>query len=68
MDQSSQAPIPFATVILGDKTSLEPITGVTTNDEGSFSVLSPTKEVYVEISFIGYETLRREDCQFSGKL
>ena len=68
VDQSSQAPIPFATVILGDKTSLEPITGVTTNDEGSFSVLSPSKEVYVEISFIGYETLRREDFQFSGKL
>jgi outer membrane receptor protein involved in Fe transport len=67
VDQSSQQPIPFATVVVGDKSSLEPITGVTTTDDGSFTVLSPLRDIYLEISFIGYKTLRREDIRINGK-
>ena len=67
VDQSSQQPIPFATVVVGDKSSLEPITGVTTTDDGSFTVLSPLRDIYLEISFIGYKTRRREDIRINGK-
>ena len=68
VDQSSQAPIPFATVVVLDNTSLDPITGVTTAEDGSFSVRSPYEDIYVEISFIGYETLKRQDFQVNGAL
>ena len=68
IDQSFQQPIPFATVVVGDKTSLEPITGVTTTDDGSFTLLSSSKDIYLEISFIGYETFRRQDFQINGEL
>jgi outer membrane receptor protein involved in Fe transport len=67
VDQSSQQPIPFATVVVGDKSSLETITGVTTTDDGSFTVLSPLRDIYLEISFIGYKTLTREDIRINGK-
>ena len=67
VDQSSQQPIPFATVVVGDKSSLESITGVTTTDDGSFTVLSPLRDIYLEISFIGYKTLTREDIRINGK-
>ena len=67
VDQSSQQPIPFATVVVGDKSSLEPITGVTTTDDGSFTVFSPSRDIYLEISFIGYKTRRREDIRINGK-
>jgi outer membrane receptor protein involved in Fe transport len=68
IDQESQQPIPYATVVLGDKSSLQPITGVTTAEDGSFSVLSSTKEIYLEISFIGYQTIKREDIQTGQKI
>ena len=61
VDRATNQPIPFATILVGEKSTLQPITGVTTNDEGSFIVSSPTKDIYVEISFIGYESIRLED-------
>ena len=61
VDRATNQPIPFATILVGEKSTLQPITGVTTNDEGSFIVSSPTKDIYVEISFIGYESIRFED-------
>lgn len=67
IDEETQQPIPFATVVLGDKSSLQPITGVTTAEDGSFSVLSSSKEIYLEISFIGYQTIKREDIQTDQK-
>ena len=67
IDQSTQQPIPFANVVVGDKTSLQPIIGVTTTEDGSFSLLSPSKDIYLEISFIGFQTLRLQDFQINGK-
>ena len=61
VDRATNQPIPFATILVGEKSTLQPITGVTTNDEGSFIVSSPTKDIYIEISFIGYESIRLED-------
>ena len=67
VDQSTKQPIPFATVLIGDKSNLEYITGVTTSNDGSFTLLSTSRDIYLEISFIGYKTQRREDFKINGK-
>ena len=61
IDQVTNQPIPFATILVGGKSTLQPITGVTTSEDGSFSVASPSKDIFVEISFIGYESIRLEN-------
>ncbi len=53
IDQSSEQPIPFATVLVVDKSTSQPITGVTTADDGSFSIIASSKEIFIELSFIG---------------
>lgn len=68
IDQSSQQPIPFATVVVGEKSNFKPITGVTTMDDGFFSIISHSRDIYIEISFIGYETIRMEDIEVNTKL
>lgn len=67
IDQSSEQPIPFATVLVVDKLTSQPITGVNTADDGSFSIIASSKEIFIEVSFIGYETIRREDIQINGQ-
>ena len=61
IDQATNQPIPFATILVGEKSTLQPIKGVTTTDDGSFTVSSPSKDIYVEVSFIGYESVRLEN-------
>ena len=61
IDQATNQPIPFATILVIEKSTLQPITGVTTTDDGSFTVASPSKDIYVEVSFIGYESVRLEN-------
>ena len=65
IEKFSNQPIPFANILLGDKTSLENISGVTSADDGSFSVLSSKKDIYLEISYIGYETIRMEKIELN---
>ena len=65
IEKFSNQPIPFANILLGNKTSLENISGVTSADDGSFSVLSSQKDIYLEISFIGYETIRMEKIELN---
>ena len=68
IDLATKQPIPFATNLVGEKATLQPLTGVTTMDDGSFTVLSPSDDIYVEISFIGYEPVRLENIATKGKL
>ena len=65
IEKFSNQPIPFANILLGNKTSLENISGVTSADDGSFSILSSQKDIYLEISFIGYETIRMEKIELN---
>ena len=67
IDLATKQPIPFATILVGEKATLQPLTGVTTMDDGSFTVLSPSKDIYVEISFMGYEPVRLENIATKGK-
>ena len=65
----NQKPIEFATVMIADKETKQPITGATTGTDGSFSLRSSTKNFYVEISFIGYVTKQIQDISVeAGKV
>ena len=54
-------PVEFATVLVADKTTGSPIAGTTTDEKGNFSVISKTKDFYIELSFIGYASKKIMD-------
>lgn len=54
IDQGSNTPIEFATVIIANTTTKKPITGVTTDEKGRFSISTKASNFYIEVSFIGY--------------
>ena len=54
IDRSSGQPIEFATVLIGNSETKQPITGTTTDLDGNFVVSIDNQGFYVEISFIGY--------------
>lgn len=55
VDNNNQQAIEFATVMIGDKATQSAITGGTTDMEGKFSLKSKERNVYIEITFIGFE-------------
>lgn len=61
IDDSSQEPIPYATVFIVDIESNENITGTFTDDDGKFILKSNRRNFYIEVSFIGYESLKISD-------
>jgi len=67
-DASSGQTINYATVVIKDAQSGEMITGTTTSDGGHFRLDAPKKEVIVEVSFIGYETMVISDIPFKGPI
>lgn len=54
LEDGSNQPVEFATVMLADKNTQQPITGATTAADGSFSIQAENAAVYLEISFIGF--------------
>lgn len=54
-EETSQA-IPYATVAIYDAENKQLITGTTTDDNGSFEVRVSQSNVYIEISFMGYQS------------
>ena len=53
LENSSQEPVGFATVMLKDQETQAPITGVTTDMDGQFSIEVSVANYYLELSFIG---------------
>lgn len=53
-DENSDQPVPYATVAVLEVGSDQILTGVTTADDGSFSVSTEHTDVYIEVSFIGF--------------
>lgn len=68
IEASSSQPIDYATVIIGDKTTNDIITGTTTENGGKFELSTDSKNVFVEVSFIGYATQKFSDLTFDGNL
>ncbi|WP_020570811.1 TonB-dependent receptor domain-containing protein [Neolewinella persica] len=66
VDKGSGQPIEFATVLVSDATTKAGIGGTTTDLAGNFTLKTATTEVYLDISFIGFETRRQEAISFSA--
>jgi outer membrane receptor protein involved in Fe transport len=62
----SQQPVEFATVMIADTKTENPITGTTTDIDGNFQVEVESSDFYVEVSFIGFATKRVEEFQIDG--
>ena len=56
IEEATEQPIPYATVVLRDTQTDAPITGVITEDTGNFRLSTATPFFYIEISFMGFET------------
>ncbi len=54
LENHSQQPVEFATVMLGDKATQKAIIGTTTDINGAFVLESEIENFYLEISFIGF--------------
>lgn len=58
IDSDNQKPIEFATVRALDPTTNKVISGGNASFDGKFSFQIATEDFYLEVSFLGYETLR----------
>ena len=56
VDEDSNEPVPYATVAVYDSATTQVLAGNTTGEQGQFSVATESTNVYIEISFMGYET------------
>lgn len=56
VESSTEKPIEFATVMIGDSQTQEPITGATSGLDGRFNVKTDAQDFYIEVSFIGFVT------------
>lgn len=61
VEGSTQSPIEFATIMVGDKATKNPITGATTDVNGNFQIATKATNFYLEISFIGYASKTIEE-------
>jgi len=64
IEQSSNQPVEFATVMVGDKSTGKLISSTITDIDGNFKVESEVRDFYVEISFVGFDNQRIEDIPF----
>lgn len=67
VESQNMKPIEFATVVVVDSLSKKTITGTTTDAQGRFSVKSPESNVFVQISFLGYETLSIKKLEIENR-
>lgn len=66
VDKSGGLPIEFATVLLSDAASGEGVGGTTTDLAGKFSLKAGIENVFIDVSFIGFETRRIENLTFTN--
>lgn len=65
VDAAGEQPIEFATVLIAEKGDGTARTGTTTGPDGKFSVAIKATDVYAEVSFIGFESLRIDDIEIT---
>lgn len=56
VEEETNQPVPYATVAIYDTNTKELITGMTSDEEGNFSISTTATDFYVQISFMGYQT------------
>lgn len=64
---TSEQPIPYATVILTQEQQSKQITGGTTNAEGDFAIYAESGEYELNITYIGYD-LHKEKISLSSSI
>jgi len=55
LESGSEQPIQFATIMVANAKTQKAITGTTTDEKGNFSLKVSTKDIYIEVSFIGFQ-------------
>lgn len=65
-EENSNQPVPYATVAVRNAETDEIITGVTTGDNGDFKVSSDESNIYLEISFLGFDKKAIRDIEFTN--
>ena len=66
IDEFSSQPIAFATILIGDKLSQQPLSGTTSLDDGSFQIKTYSNDFYIVINFMGFKTLRYDDFKINN--
>ncbi len=66
IEASSNTPLDFASVVIKDKNDQAIISGTTTEAGGLFNLQSPTQNIIVEISFIGFDPLVIDQIEFQN--
>lgn len=61
VEDGSQQPVEFATVLIENSNTKELITGTTTELDGTFAMVVNTSDFHVKISFMGFDTKIIED-------
>lgn len=61
IDRESGTAVPYATVAAISSSSSNMISGTTSDFEGNFNLVSDSVDVFIQISFLGYETLEVRD-------
>lgn len=56
LEEASEQPVAFATILVVETETKKAITGTTTQEDGSFSLETDAVNFYIEVSFIGFET------------
>ncbi|MCB4799443.1 TonB-dependent receptor domain-containing protein [Neotamlana laminarinivorans] len=54
LDETSNEPLAYATVLVADSETKQPISGTTTAEDGSFYLNTDAKSFYIEVSYIGF--------------
>ncbi|MEM1258540.1 MAG: outer membrane beta-barrel family protein [Bacteroidota bacterium] len=54
-EKGTGQPVAFATIMIADKESKQPITGTTSLEDGTFNIITEATDYYIEISFIGFQ-------------
>lgn len=66
VDKSTSKPLDYATVALVNKEDKSVLAGGITDSQGAFSVKSPHGNIYIEVSFLGYNTVVINDFEITG--
>lgn len=67
IEGATELPVEFATIMIGDKATKNPITGATTDIDGNFKIRTTATDFYIEISFIGFANKTITEFDRQGK-
>jgi len=66
VEAGSSQSIDYATVTVKDRSTEKVLSGTTTENGGKFRLETKSKDITVEVSFIGYATVKIDDITFQG--